>query len=69
MRDVVQTLTCRDEIIVPNEKINHAMLRRADWITLLTTKFDSIGHHVKNDKRGTRKHKAATVLPNRTAAT
>ena len=45
------------------------MLRRADWITLLTTEFDSIGHHVKNDKRGACKHKAATVLPNRTAAT
>ena len=45
------------------------MLRRTDWITLLTTEFDSIGHHVKNDKRGACKHKAATVLPNRTAAT
>ena len=45
------------------------MLRRADWITLLTTEFDSIGHHVKNDKRGACKHKAATVLPNLTAAT
>ena len=44
------------------------MLRKADWITLLMNEFDSIGHHVKNDKRGTCKHKAATVLPNRTAA-
>ena len=40
------------------------MLRRADWITLLTTEFDSIGHHVKNDKRGACKRKAETVLPN-----
>ena len=45
------------------------MLRRADWITLLTTEFDSIRHHVKNDKRGACKHKAATILPNRAAAT
>ena len=44
------------------------MLRKADWITLITTEFDSIGHHVKNDKRGACKHKAAMVLPNRTAA-
>ena len=66
---MVQTLTCRDKIIVPNEKVYHAMLRMADWITLLTTEFDSIGHHVKKDKRGASKHKAATVLPNRTAAT
>ena len=66
---MVQTLTCRDEIIVPNEKVNNAMLRRADWITLLTTEFDSIGYHVKKSKRGACKHKAATVLPNFTAAT
>ena len=50
-------------------------------LTMLTTEFDSIGrhvkpkfdsrlgHHVKNDKRGACKHKAATVLPNRTTAT
>ena len=44
-------------------------LRKADWITLLTTVFDSIGRHVKNDKRGACRHKAATVLPSRTAAT
>ena len=37
------------------------MLRRTDWITLLTTKFDSIGHHVKKSKRGACKHKTATV--------
>ena len=50
------------------------MLRRAGWITLLTTDFDSIGHHVrkpefdsrighhvKKSKRGACKHKAATV--------
>ena len=31
--------------------------------------FDSrIGHHVKNGKRGACEQKAATVLPNRTAA-
>ena len=31
--------------------------------------FDSrIGHHVKKGKRGARRQKAATVLPNRTAA-
>ena len=46
-----------------------AILRRADWITLLTSEFDSIRHHVKNDKRGACKHKAATVLPNRIGAT
>ena len=45
------------------------MLRKADWITLLTIEFDLTGHHVKNDNRGACKHKAATVLPNRTAAT
>ena len=45
------------------------MLRRADWITLLTTEFNSVGHHVKNDKRGACRHKAVTVLPSRTAAT
>ena len=39
------------------------------WITLLAAEFDSIRHHVKNDKRGACKHKAATVLLNRTAAT
>ena len=34
-----------------------------------TTEFDSIGHHVKKGKRGACQQKAATVLPNRTAAT
>ena len=33
-----------------------------------TTEFDSIGHHVKKSKRGACRQKAATVLPNRTAA-
>ena len=33
-----------------------------------TTGFDAIGQHVKNDKRGACRQKAATVLPNRTAA-
>ena len=33
-----------------------------------TTEFDSIGHHVKKDKRGACEQKAATVLSNRTAA-
>ena len=36
---------------------------------MVTTEFDSIGHHVKNDKRGACRHKAATVLPSRIAAT
>ena len=31
--------------------------------------FDSIRHHVKNSKRGACRQKAATVLPDRTAAT
>ena len=74
---MVQTLTCRDEIIVPMKKLTmltigfglDLVLRRAGCITLLTTEFDSIGHYVKKDKRGACKHKAATVLPNRTAAT
>ena len=34
-----------------------------------TTEFDSIRHHVKKSKRGACKQKAATVLPDRTAAT
>ena len=34
-----------------------------------TTGFDAIGHHVKKSKRGACEQKAATVLPNRTAAT
>ena len=33
-----------------------------------TTEFDAIGHHVKKSKRGACEQKAATVLPNRTAA-
>ena len=33
-----------------------------------TTEFDSIGHHVKKGKRGACRQKAATVLPDRTAA-
>ena len=33
-----------------------------------TTEFDAIGHHVKKDKRGAYQQKAATVLPNCTAA-
>ena len=66
---MVQILTCVDEIIVPNEKINHVNDCCSEWITLLATEFDSIRHHVKNDKRGACKQKAATVLPDRTAAT
>ena len=77
VQDVVQTLTCRYEIIVPIKKLTmlttgfglDLVLTRADWITLLTTEFDSIGDHVKKDKCGACKHKAATVLPSRTAAT
>ena len=34
-----------------------------------TTEFDAIGQHVKKSKRGACEQKAATVLPNRTAAT
>ena len=34
-----------------------------------TTDFDAIGHHVKKGKRVACGQKAATVLPNRTAAT
>ena len=34
-----------------------------------TTGFDAIGQHVKKSKRGACEQKAATVLPNRTAAT
>ena len=34
-----------------------------------TTEVDAIGHHVKKSKRGACGQKAATVLPNRTAAT
>ena len=33
-----------------------------------TTEFDAIGHHVKKSNRGACEQKAATVLPNRTAA-
>ena len=33
-----------------------------------TAEFDAIGQHVKKSKRGARRQKAATVLPNRTAA-
>ena len=36
---------------------------------MLATEFDSIRHHVKSDKRGACKQKAATVLLSRTAAT
>ena len=34
-----------------------------------TTEFDAIGYHVKKGKHGACEQKAATVLPNRTAAT
>ena len=40
-----------------------------EWVTLTATEFDSIGHHVKKGKKGTCKQKAATVLPDRAAAT
>ena len=33
-----------------------------------TIEFDAIGQHVKKGKRGACEQKAATVLPNRTAA-
>ena len=41
----------------------------SEWVTLIATEFDSIGHHVKKGKRGACQQKAATVLPDRTAAT
>ena len=41
----------------------------SEWVTLIATEFDSIGHHVKKGKRGVCKQKAATVIPDRTAAT
>ena len=34
-----------------------------------TPEFDAFGQHVKKSKRGACQQKAATVLPNRTAAT
>ena len=37
--------------------------------SLLATEFDSIRHHVKEGKRGACQQKAATVLPDRAAAT
>ena len=41
-----------------------------DRIPMWKPEFDSrIGHHVKKSKRGACEQKAATVLPNRTAAT
>ena len=51
---MVQTLTCRDEIIVLTKPI----IIVKDWITMLRKasekpEFDSrIGHHVKKGKRG-----------------
>ena len=41
----------------------------SEWDTPIATEFDSIRHHVKKGKRGACRQKAATVLPNRTAAT
>ena len=41
----------------------------SEWITLIATEFDSIGHYVMKGKRGACKQKAATVLPDRTPAT
>ena len=49
-----------------NESNNHS--RGLDH-HVETTEFDSIGHHVKKSKRGACQQKAATVLPDRTAAT
>ena len=40
-----------------------------DWVAMLAIEFDSIIHHVKKGKRSACRHKAATVLPNRTAPT
>ena len=63
---MVQIWTCRDEIIALTKAINHS--QGLDH-HVETTEFDSIGHHVKKGKRGACKQKAATVLPDRTAAT
>ena len=53
--------------MIPNANINYDndCVRSG---SLLATEFDSIGHHVKKGKRGVCKQKAATVLPDRTAA-
>ena len=52
---------------------NHGVFLRYSYpsglILPLLAEFDSrIGHHVKKSKRGACEQKAATVLPNRTAA-
>ena len=45
VRDVVQTLTCRDEIIVPNEKVNHVkaalytIVPRSPFFAFCTPKY------------------------------
>ena len=54
--------------MVPNAKINYDndCVRSG---SLLAIEFDSIRNHVKKGKRGACRHKAATVLPDRTAAT
>ena len=62
---MVQTLTGQNEIIV----LTKAIIIVKDWITILAIEFDSIRHHVKKGKRGACKQKAATVLPDCTAAT
>ena len=40
----------------------------SEWVTLIATEFNSIRHHVKKGKRDMCRQKAATVLPDRTAA-
>ena len=50
--------------------LTKALIIVMDWIIMWKPEFDSrIGNHVKKGKRGACKQKAATVLPNRTAAT
>ena len=55
--------------MVPNAEINDDNIVWKVGHPLIATEFDSIRHHVKNGKRGACRQKAATVLPNRTAAT
>ena len=49
--------------------LTKAIIIVEDWIILWKPEFDSrIEHYVKESKRGACRQKAATVLPNRTAA-
>ena len=63
-KKIVPYRTKRVIIVLTNE-----IVIVKDWVTMLAIEFDSIGHHVKKGKRGACRHKTATVLPDRTAAT